>query len=195
MVNGLLTTGAHITPGITLRFHKLGHVVADPETAAERMRGFRAPYHAVAEHGRNHKTGKSDEGQVTLLNCNLVCCFFKEETIVAADPYHCEVIAFSTGTRHLQNIRGFRKYIHGCGDELGPTPVRQLRSRHRPRLRVLHPCPALTLQARPSASGPQRPPGRTLRGQFSRLLHVKLLGVRSVAARALLSMRSEPCCR
>jgi hypothetical protein len=68
----------------------------------------------------NRKTGKSDEGQVILLNGNLVSWSFKGQTIVAANPYHAEVIALSNGTRHLQKNRN---YLLGCGDELGPTPV------------------------------------------------------------------------
>ncbi len=65
-----------------------------------------------ADHGRNRKTGKSDEGQVTLLNGKLVSWFFKGPTIVAANPYVSEVIAFFNGTRQLQKIRN---YIIGCG--------------------------------------------------------------------------------
>ncbi len=42
--------------------------------------------HVDAENGRNRKTGNSDEGQVTLLNGNLVSWSLKWQTIVAANP-------------------------------------------------------------------------------------------------------------
>ncbi len=56
------------------------------------------------ENGRNRKTGKSDEGQYIKLNSNLVSWSFKGQTIVAANPYHSQVISISHGTRQLQKI-------------------------------------------------------------------------------------------
>jgi hypothetical protein len=55
-----------------------------------------------------------------VLNGNLVSCYFKGQTIVAANPYESEVIAFANGTRQLNKLRN---YVTGCGEELGPTPV------------------------------------------------------------------------
>ncbi len=77
-----------------------------------------------AEHGRNRKTNHSNEGQVILLNGNLVSWSFKGQTIVAANPYHAEVIALSNGTRHLNIIR---HYIIGCGNEDNQAVVRYAR--------------------------------------------------------------------
>ncbi len=54
------------------------------------------------------------ESQFILLNGSLVSWSFN------TNPYQSEVTVFSNGTRHLQTIR---KYIIGCGDELGPTSV------------------------------------------------------------------------
>jgi hypothetical protein len=91
MANWLLTTGSDpdIIPGSTLLFRGVGHVTSDDE--------------AAAASGISHRVSWS----------------FKVQTIVAANPYHSEVIAFSNGTRHLQKIRN---YI-GCGYELYPSPV------------------------------------------------------------------------
>ena len=141
MAGWLLITGADITPATTLVSRGLGHVTPDHEDAAEHLLGYihahadlgltfnrRKPppdrikllQYVDAAHGRNRKTGHSDEGQATLLNGNLVSWYFKGQTIVAANPYEAEVIAFANGTRQLNKLRN---YIIGCGEELGPTPV------------------------------------------------------------------------
>ncbi len=131
MANWLLITGAAITPGTTLVCRGLGHVTPEHEDTAEHLLGYihahpdlgftfdrRTPPHdrlkllqyLDAEHGRNRKTRHSGEGQVILLDGNLVSWSFKGQTVVAANPYHAEAIAFSDRTRHRQK---FRNYIIG----------------------------------------------------------------------------------
>ena len=112
-----------------------------------------------AEHGRNRKGGHSDGGQVILLNGNLVSWSFKGQTVVAANPYHAEVIALSNDTRHLNKIRN---YIIGCGnEELGPTPVfedKQAVVCYARDIGLAKASRTLALRARSAAVGPHRRP-------------------------------------
>jgi hypothetical protein len=214
------TGTADITPGSTLLFRGLRHVNPDHEAASEHILGYihahpnlgftfdcRLPppdklkllQHVYAEQGRNRKTSKSDEGQVIKLKGNLVSWSFKGQTIVAANPYHSEVSAFSNGTRQLQKIHS---YIIGCGDELGATPVFEdnygrdngLARASRTLAQHFHfgrdqqQLGLIDLRGEPSADNLAdfftKPVGTT---KFQ--LNVERLGMRSVAACKLLRMR------
>ena len=141
MLNWLLVTGADITPGSTLIMRGLGHVTPMYEAAAAHMLGYISVHldlgitfdrltpivagmlqllqYVDAQYG-NIRTGHSDEGQVIMLNGNLISWSTKRQTVVAANSYHSEVIAFSNGTRHLQKLKN---YICGLGFTLPVTPV------------------------------------------------------------------------
>ena len=141
MLNWLLITGPDVTPAATLIMRGLGRVTPAHESAAAYMLGYISEHldlgitfdrltpiidgllcllqYVDAQYG-NKRTGHSDEGQVIMLNGNLISWSTKRQTVVAANTYHAEVIAFSNGTRQLQKIRN---YICGLGFKLDPTPV------------------------------------------------------------------------
>ena len=141
MLNWLLVTGPDVTPGATLIMRGIGHVTPAYEAAAAHMLGYISVHldlgitfdrlmpivdgplkllqYVDAQYG-NKRTGHSDEGQVIMLNGNLISWSTKRQTVVAANTYHAEVIAFSNGTRQLQKIKN---YICGLGFVLPATPV------------------------------------------------------------------------
>ena len=64
-----------------------------------------------AEYGRNHKSGNSDEGQIIILNGNIVSWSMKAQTM--------EIIALSNGATQLLKSRN---YIDASDIDLDPTP-------------------------------------------------------------------------